>query len=115
MPTAIELVYDNYNFFVIGYSSAPRSSDSICSLAADKNGVGLHFYYGADLPDPEGILQGSGSQNRFVRLVDGAKTLKEPAVEAVIQAAIEQGEVPLPKEKGYTVVRSMSEKQRPRR
>jgi len=115
MPTAIELVYDNYNFFVIGYCSAPRSSDCICSQAADKNGVGLSFYYGADLPDPEGILQGSGSQNRFVRLVDGARTLKEPTVEAVIQAAIENGEVPLPKEKGYTVVRSVSDKQRPRR
>ncbi len=27
MPTAIELVYDNYNFFVIGYCTTPRASD----------------------------------------------------------------------------------------
>ena len=27
LPTANELVYDNYNFFVIGYSSTLRPSD----------------------------------------------------------------------------------------
>jgi hypothetical protein len=67
-PTAIELVYDNYNFFVIGYCATEKSSDCIVSLAANSKGVGLSFYYGADVPDPHGILQGSGSQNRFVRL-----------------------------------------------
>jgi hypothetical protein len=33
-PTANELVYDNYNFFVIGYCSTERASDCIVSLAA---------------------------------------------------------------------------------
>jgi hypothetical protein len=28
MPSANELVYDNYNFFVIGYCSTERPSDS---------------------------------------------------------------------------------------
>lgn len=114
LPTAIELVYDNYNFFVIAYSATERTSDCICSMAADKNGVGLHFYHGADLPDPDGILEGSGTQNRFVRLVDGAKTLKDARVEAALAAAIEIAEE-LPKERGYCVVRLVSAKQRPRR
>ncbi len=39
LPTAIELVYDNYNFFVIGYSATGRPSDCIVSLAAAANGV----------------------------------------------------------------------------
>src|SRR5688572_13321308 len=65
-PTAIELVYDNYNFLAIGYCSTERASDCIVSLAAAANGVGLSFYHGATLPDPEKILQGSGKQNRFV-------------------------------------------------
>ena len=34
MPTANELVYDNYNFFVIGYSASERPSDCIVSIAA---------------------------------------------------------------------------------
>jgi hypothetical protein len=114
-PTGIELVYDNYNFFVIGYSSTERPSDCIVSLAANSKGVGLSFYYGAYLPDPHGILEGSGTQNRFVRLVEGAATLKDPRVEELIRAAVDNAKTPLPKAKGYTVVRSISAKQRPRR
>ena len=40
-PTANELVYDNYNFFVIGYSPTERPTDSIVSMAAGANGVGI--------------------------------------------------------------------------
>jgi hypothetical protein len=52
LPTANELVYDNYNFFVIGYCSSERPADCIVSIAAGANGVGLSFYRGATLPDP---------------------------------------------------------------
>src|SRR5437763_13648499 len=51
-PTAYELVYDNYNFFVIGYSPTDRPSDSIISIAAAANGIGLCFLQGPRLPDP---------------------------------------------------------------
>jgi len=44
LPAAQELVYDNYNFFVIGYCSTERPSDCILSIAAGANGVGLSFY-----------------------------------------------------------------------
>ena len=56
LPTAHELVYDNYNFFVIGYSPTERPSDGILSIAAGANGVGLHFMSGAKLSDPKKIL-----------------------------------------------------------
>src|ERR1700722_18778380 len=82
-PTGIELVYDNYNFFVIGYSPTEKPTDYIVSLAANSKGVGLSFNHGADLEDPHGILLGSGAQNRFIRLVEGAKTLKHPHVAAM--------------------------------
>ena len=115
MPTANEIVYDNYNFFVIGYSSTERPSDSIVSLAAAANGVGLAFIYGATLPDPSKILLGKGVQNRFIRLPN-AKRLGEPEVEALLRAAIAQGKAPLPKSgKGKTIIKSISAKQRPRR
>src|SRR5262245_42061346 len=74
LPTANELVWDNYNFFVIGYSPTERPYDSAFSIAAAANGVGLSFLNGASLPDPHGLLQGSGSRNRFIRL-DSAKVL----------------------------------------
>jgi len=34
LPTAHELVYDNYNFFVIGYGPNERASDAVVSIAA---------------------------------------------------------------------------------
>src|ERR1700722_10780899 len=95
LPTANELVYDNYNFFVIGYCTTERPSDCILSIAAGANGVGLSFYYGAALPDPHKLLLGSGSQNRFIR-IESAATLGRPEVEELIAAAIKQAERPLP-------------------
>ena len=115
LPTANELVWDNYNFFVIGYSATERPSDSVVSLAAASNGVGLSFYRGATLPDPKGILLGEGKQNRFLRL-DSARVLDRPEVEALIAAAIRQNTAPFrEKGKGEVIIRSVSKKQRPRR
>ena len=115
LPTAIELVYDNYNFLVFGFSATERSSDCIVSLAAASNGVGLSFYYGATLPDPHKVLLGSGNQNRYLRLKSAA-TLSEPVVEELLRAAVAQAKTPLPATgAGYTVIKSVSAKQRPRR
>jgi hypothetical protein len=114
-PTAFELVYDNYNFFVIGYSTTERPSDCVVSLAANSKGIGLSFYYGARLPDPHKILLGSGTQNRFVRLTDSS-VLGQPEVEELIDAAEAQADPGfLPKGGGKLIIRSISEKQRPRR
>jgi len=115
LPTALELVYDNYNFLAIGYSSTERASDCVVSLACGANGVSLSFYYGATLPDPDGVLLGSGNQNRFVRL-ESVRTLAEPAVERLLAAALAQAKTPMPESgKTRTIVKSISAKQRPRR
>jgi hypothetical protein len=114
IPTAVELVYDNYNFFVIGYCTTPRASDCIVSIAAASNGVGISFYRGATLADPHKLLQGAGKQNRFIRISD-TKILRVPEVLALIKAAIAQAKTPLPaKGTGSTVIQSVSAKQRPR-
>ena len=113
LPTATELVYDNYNFFVIGYSPTPRPSDAVLSIAAGANGVGLCFIQGARLPDPKRLLQGSGNQTRFLRL-DSAAVLERPEVESLISAALSRAK-PLPASgRGDLVIRSVSAKQRPR-
>ena len=115
LPTANELVYDNYNFFVIGYGSTERASDCILSLAANAKGIVLSFYYGSTLPDPSGILQGSGSQNRFIRIAR-AEDLAKKENEALIAAAVLQAKTPLAaKGTGRLIIKSISAKQRPRR
>ena len=113
--TANELVYDNYNFFVIGYSPTERPSDAIVSIAARANGVGLCFIHGARLPDPHKLLLGSGNQTRFIRL-ESASVVARPEVEALIAAAIAQAKSPLPaSRRGKLIIRSVSAKQRSRR
>jgi hypothetical protein len=114
-PTTHELVYDNYNLFVIGYSPTERPSDAIVSMAARANGVGLCFLHGARLPDPKKLLLGSGNQTRFIRL-ESASVLERPEVEALISAAIAQAKAPLGETgRGKLIIRSVSAKQRPRR
>jgi hypothetical protein len=115
LPTAIELVYDNYNALAIGFGSTERVSDVIFSLAVFARGVNLYYMWGATLPDPQNLLKGSGNQGRFIRLDDVAM-LDKPAVKALLRAAIQQAESPLPVTgRGYTVIKSISARQRPRR
>ncbi|MEO8677813.1 MAG: hypothetical protein ABI665_02125 [Vicinamibacterales bacterium] len=115
MPAAVELVYDNYNFFVIGYGPNERASDAIVSLTAQASGTALCFIYGATMPDPKKLMQGEGNQVRSIKL-PSADVLKTADVKDLIRAAIKHGEVPLPKgKKGYLVIKSVSAKQRPRR
>ena len=115
LPSANELVWDNYNFFVLSYGSTERPSDCIVTIAAGASGAGLSFYRGATLPDPHKILLGAGTQNRFLRL-ESAETLARPEVEALIAAAIAQAPKPLPAGgKPKLIIRSVSAKQRPRR
>ena len=115
LAAANEIVYDNYNFFVIGYCPTERPSDCIVSLAAAANGVGLAFYHGATLPDPHKLLLGNGKQNRFIRL-DSAATLARPEVDELIAAAVKQAKTPLPSSGGgKLIIRSISQEQRPRR
>ena len=114
-PSAYELAYDNYNFFVLGYGPTERPSDCIVSMAAGANGVGLCFFRGAGLPDPKGILLGSGNQTRFIRL-ESVSVLARPDVEALVAAAVALSKTPLQAGGGVKlIIRSVSAKQRPRR
>ena len=114
LPTANEFVYDNYNFFVIGYGPNERPSDALFSIAARAGAVSLCFLYGAALKDPKKILRGSGNQVRSMRL-ESAAVLKHPDVEALIAAAIDDADVPFPVSgRGRLIIRSVSAKQRPR-
>jgi hypothetical protein len=114
-PTSVEMVYDNYNFFVIGYSPTERPSDAIFSIAAAANGVGLCFIHGARLSDPDGLLTGNGKQVRFIRLPT-AQTLDKPGVKTLMKTAVARSKVPFAKRgKRQLVIRAISAKQRPRR
>jgi hypothetical protein len=95
----------------------PRNAPPIPSSRSQRgaSGGGLAFYRGASLPDPNKILLGSGSQNRFIRL-GSAEMLRRPEVDALIAAAVAQAKTPMAaSDKGKLIIRSVSVKQRPRR
>src|SRR5262249_61592090 len=111
-PAAHELVYDNYNFFVIGFSPTERPSDAIVSIAAGANGVGLCFIRGASLPDPKKVLLGSGRQTRFIRL-ESADVLSRPVVQSLLSAAIAQAKTALRASgRGKRTIRAVSAEDR---
>jgi hypothetical protein len=115
IPSALELVYDNYNFFVIGYGPNEKAGDAIFSLAAQAKGLSLCFLQGAGLPDPGGLLRGSGNVVRNIRL-ETAATLERSEVRALIDAALQRAKTQLPADGNHQlIIRSVSAKQRPRR
>jgi hypothetical protein len=115
-PDAVQVVYDNYNFLVIGFGPTGRASDAILSLAAHARGVNLCFLQrGPELPDPTSILRGSGKVVRTVAL-DSPDDLDRPDVGALIEAALGLAATPMDASNvGDLVIKSVSAKQRPRR
>jgi hypothetical protein len=115
MPTAVELVYDNYNALVFAFGASERASEAIVSLALYPRYVTLFFLYGVGLPDPQGLLVGDGKQVRSIRL-ESSRDLARPAVRSLIKAAIARAKVPLPASgRGRSVIRAVVAKQRARR
>ena len=94
MPGSVELVYDKRNSLVIGFCSAARASNVINSIAVYSKWINLYFFEGDTLPDPEGLLQGSGSMVRSIRVTD-AEQLDRPAVKALMAEARKCAEPPL--------------------
>lgn len=114
-PSALELVYDNYNALAIGFCPSERPSEAIFSIVLFPQWVTLCFLQGKGLPDPKKILQGDGNQVRHIRL-PSTETLDDPAVIALMQAAAARAKVPFDTAgKHRLIIRSVSAKQRPRR
>jgi hypothetical protein len=117
LPTAHEVVYEyrNLGAVVISYSPNERGYEGVLSIRASADGVKLYFNRGKELPDPEKLLQGSGSQTRSIDM-EGASTLARPAVARLIEEAIARNRVPFELAgRGSVVIRSTSAKQRRQR
>ena len=115
LPTAHEVVYEYKDSFVISYSPNEHGYQGVLSLRASTDDIRLYFNFGRGLPDPEKLLQGSGTQVRWIQ-VEGASTLAGPTVARLIGEAIARNRVPFaPTGRGPVVIRSVSAKQRRRR
>ena len=114
-PTALELVYDNYNALAIGFGATERSSQAIFSIVVFPKWVSLFFLKGNGLPDPDNLLQGHGNVVRHIRLPSAA-TLDELSVKKMMLEATARAAVPFAAQGApRIIIKSISAKQRPRR
>lgn len=86
-PEAEEVLYSVYaEVIVFKFSGLKRGA--FCYIAAYSNHVNLGFYHGAELPDPQGVLTGTGKQMRHIRF-DSPEDLHHSYFRGYIRSAIE--------------------------
>jgi hypothetical protein len=71
---------------LIGYGHGPGYTGAVCTLILSKSGIKLGLVGGAALPDPQGLLQGSGKVHRHVPL-QTAQDLRQAGLERLLLGA----------------------------
>jgi len=91
VPGVTERVYMGWR--VIMYSrekSAPgtatKMSKMFCGIGPLKDSVNLYFHQGAGLPDPDGLLEGTGKGMRHVK-IRNAGHIRAGAIKKLVRAA----------------------------
>ena len=85
MPDVVEVPWPRQR--VIGYGVGPKKmSEHFCYVAVHRDHVNLGFNYGAELPDPEGLLQGPGKLMRHTQ-VNAPEDLSNPALRRLLEVA----------------------------
>ena len=92
-PNSTELIYDAYNAVATGYGFTGRPSECFIHIAVYAKWVNLGFHRGSELPDPKGVLRGTGKLIRHIRISE-LEDLAEPAVRAFVKQAIARAKRP---------------------
>ncbi len=72
-----------------GYGTTPGYRGLICVITPQHEHVTLGLANSVDLPDPGGLLRGSGKRHRHVRLTPDSD-LRDPNLSALIVACVER-------------------------
>ncbi|MDQ3929964.1 MAG: DUF1801 domain-containing protein [Chloroflexota bacterium] len=83
-PGAYEGVHPGRNSIIYGTSG--KMTDWVCYIAPFKSRINLGFFRGAELPDPEGLLEGTGKLLRHVK-IGQVEEIERPAIKALLVAA----------------------------
>ena len=84
-PAVVEVPWPKQR--VIGYGVGPKKmSEHFCYISVSKDHVNLGFMYGAELPDPQKLLEGSGKLLRHVRITK-PEQLAQPALRELLMVA----------------------------
>ena len=71
----------------IGYGWTSGYRGLICVISVHARWVNLGLADGAALPDPTGLLRGSGQRHRFVR-IESVRDLQRPGLRDLLRAAV---------------------------
>jgi len=74
---------------LIGFGVAPGYRGVRFTVAAYREHVNLGVAYGADLPDPAGLLEGKGKVHRHLKIRNSAQ-LSQPALRELMVLAAER-------------------------
>jgi hypothetical protein len=72
---------------VIGYGRSANYKDLLCTIILSKGGVKLGIVGGAALPDPNGLMEGTGKKHRYV-VLDTPADLKKPGLTRLIRSKV---------------------------
>jgi hypothetical protein len=114
-PRGYEQVYDTYNLLGFGIAWSQKSSGVVVSVVAYPRWVTLFFLHGAALKDPRGLLQGSGSRVRSIRLTHEKDLDRPDVVSLITQAAGARATEFAAAPRLSTMIKSVSARRRPRR
>lgn len=88
MPDTLEMV--DLPAKMIAYGTSATYAGMICTIMPYQNHVNLGFARGALLPDPAGLLEGTGKKARHVKLRK-VEDINNPAVRQLLEAAKADG------------------------
>ena len=112
-PGCYQLVYDYSDSVVVAFGMSDRGYEAIVAIAVFRRRVQL--YFDKSLPDPKGLLEGTGSKVRSITL-KAASELDHGDIQALIKAAIKRSGVTFPRSRTTRmVIKSESNTRRPRR
>ncbi len=85
-PDTNELLYNTHALTSV-YSVSDRLADAFCMIPIYSNHLNLGFNKGTLLPDPEGMLQGTGKLIRHIPIT-GPADYDNQAVKTLVQSAM---------------------------
>ncbi len=75
---------------IAGYGVGPKKmSEHFCYIGTQSNRVNLGFFYGADLTDQEGLLEGTGKNLRHVK-VKSVEQAEQASIRELIELSIQE-------------------------
>jgi len=85
LPDIIEQI--DIPAIMIAYSYGQKYSELICTIIPSKKGLKLGFNWGAEIQDPDKLLQGKGKISRYVE-IKSEEQIKSKAIKDLLESVL---------------------------